>query len=150
MLSFSQIILKPFASKIFSFNRIALDKDPHCPFCQDESRKVIEKFKSVLAIEDKYPVTTGHLLVIPCRHTSDFFSMTNQERADAMKLLGRLKHLLQINDPTIIGFNIGVNCGESAGQTVLHAHIHLIPRRIGDSEDPRGGVRGVIPHKMKY
>lgn len=76
--------------------------------------------------------------------------MTSAERSDALELIERLREELLNNDRSILGFNLGMNCGLAAGQTVMHAHIHLIPRRDGDTIDPRGGVRGVIPEKMKY
>lgn len=96
------------------------------------------------AIEDKYPVTPGHLLIIPYRHTEDFFSMTQEERQHAEELLRVLRSKVLEEDKSVTGFNVGMNCGESAGQTVMHAHIHLIPRREGDTPDPRGGVRGCV------
>ena len=89
----------------------------------------------------------GIILIIPKRHTADWFSMTEAECRDAEQLLRRLKKKLHASDPTITGFNIGMNCGTSAGQTIFHAHIHLIPRRDGDTPNPTGGVRGVIPDK---
>ncbi len=122
-----------------------------CPFCSEEIRsRIITSNGSVFAIEDKYPVTPGHLLIIPYRHTADYFSLTEQERKYAEELLLILQNRIQEDDDTVTGFNVGVNCGESAGQTVMHAHIHLIPRRDGDLENPKGGVRGVIPEKMSY
>jgi len=122
-----------------------------CPFCLKESNlTIVEEYGSAFALEDTYPVTKGHLLVIPRRHTPDFFSMTPQEVSDAEHLLRLLRERISSQDSTITGFNIGVNCGISAGQTILHAHIHLIPRRDGDTPDPRGGVRGVIPERMWY
>ena len=99
---------------------------------------------------DRFPVSEGHHLIIPKRHTADWFSMTEAECRDAEQLLRRLKKKLHASDPTITGFNIGMNCGTSAGQTIFHAHIHLIPRRDGDTPNPTGGVRGVIPDKMCY
>lgn len=137
-------------SKSFNHKRDLSNQDLHCPFCKVSGNKVIAEFKSVVAIEDKHPVTPGHLLVIPSRHINDFFSMTLQERSDAIELVDQMKCLLQSQDQNVLGFNIGVNCGEIAGQTIPHAHIHVIPRRAGDINDPRGGVRGVIPEKMKY
>ena len=97
-----------------------------------------------------FPVTQGHLLVLPRRHTTDMFSMVERERIDANNLLRILRCRIQRDDPTVTGFNIGTNCGEAAGQSVMHAHIHLIPRRRGDVAEPRGGVRGVIPGRMAY
>ncbi|MFZ0449517.1 MAG: HIT family protein [Desulfatiglandaceae bacterium] len=87
----------------------------------------------------------------PRRHTPDFFTMTPRERRDAEALILWLKDddILK-HDPSVVGFNLGINCGEAAGQTIMHAHVHLIPRRLGDTPNPRGGVRGVIPDKMAY
>ena len=122
-----------------------------CPFClRVDDEEIVESLGSVVAIQDRFPVSEGHLLVVPRRHTSDFFSMTTQERSDANDLLRILKKKLEHEDSTIVGFNVGTNCGETAGQTISHAHIHLIPRRAGDTPEPKGGVRGVIPHKMSY
>ena len=125
-----------------------VDKDNNCPFCK-KIEKVAEN-NSVFAMKDNYPVSEGHLLIIPYRHTENFFSMTEVERSNAMELIRVLKNQLEESDSSITGFNIGMNSGESAGQTVMHSHIHLIPRRDGDIRNPRGGVRGVIPGKMDY
>jgi diadenosine tetraphosphate (Ap4A) HIT family hydrolase len=92
-------------------------------------------------------VTTGHALVLPKRHTPDYFSMTAPERAQADELLRVLSRRLSDEHPDIAGFNVGANSGVAAGQTVFHAHIHLIPRREGDVANPTGGVRSVIPGK---
>jgi ATP adenylyltransferase len=122
-----------------------------CPFCSKEiDAKIVQDYGSVFAVEDNYPVTKGHLLIIPRRHTPDYFSMTPQEMDDAGHLLRLLQERILSQDPTVTGFNIGMNCGISAGQTIMHAHIHLIPRRDGDTPNPRGGVRGVIPERMWY
>lgn len=122
-----------------------------CPFCNpDIKSRIVAEHGSVFAVSDIYPVTEGHLLILPKRHAADWFSLMEEERHDAEKLILCLREKLLADDPTITGFNIGVNCGASAGQTIFHAHIHLIPRRDGDTDDPRGGVRGVIPHKQKY
>lgn len=122
-----------------------------CPFCNpDIKSRMVSEHGSLFAVYDRFPVTEGHLLILPKRHTADWFSLTEEERHDAEKLILCLREKLLADDPTISGFNIGVNCGASAGQTIFHAHIHLIPRRDGDTDDPRGGVRGVIPHKQKY
>jgi ATP adenylyltransferase len=103
----------------------------------------------VFAIHDKYPVTPGHLLTIPIKHAPDFFSMTEVERSDADQLLRLLLGRIKAEDAKVSGFNPGANCGETAGQTIGHAHIHLI-RGSGDVRDPRGGVRGVIPETRVY
>lgn len=127
------------------------DNDPECRFCHDKVKsRVVEEHGTVLAIRDGYPVSDGHHLILPKRHVPDWFSMTENERRDADALIRILKTRLLESDGTITGFNMGVNTGESAGQTIFHAHIHLIPRRDGDTAKPRGGVRGVIPDKMGY
>jgi diadenosine tetraphosphate (Ap4A) HIT family hydrolase len=100
--------------------------------------------------ENGYPVTDGHTLVIPKRHAAEYFDLSGAERRDADRLLKFLKQQLFKKDPSLTGYNIGVNNGASAGQTIFHVHYHLIPRRDGDTENPRGGVRGVIPGKRSY
>ncbi len=125
--------------------------DPDCVFCQPDVRsKAVEKNGSVFAIENRYPVTPGHMLVIPIRHTPDWFSMSEGERLDADQLMRVLQVRIRSGDKNVAGFNVGSNCGAMAGQTVEHAHIHLVPRRRGDIDNPRGGVRGVIPEKRLY
>jgi diadenosine tetraphosphate (Ap4A) HIT family hydrolase len=124
---------------------------PDCEFCEPKVEgRIVEECESVVAIQDKYPVTQGHLLVLPRRHTPDLFGMVERERIDANNLLRILKTRIQREDSSVTGFNVGMNCGEDAGQTVMHAHVHLIPRRRGDTAKPRGGVRGVIPERMSY
>jgi len=119
-----------------------------CPFCS-KNLKIEKENKLAFAIYDKYPVNEGHLLIIPKRHVSNYFDTTNEERVSMNKLLDECKEMLdQTFSPD--GFNIGINCGETAGQTIFHVHMHLIPRYKGDMEDPRGGVRGVIPEKQHY
>ena len=122
-----------------------------CPFCYENIKsEIIERLNSACAIQDRYPVTNGHTLIIPIRHSEDFFSLTPSERRDAEELLLLIKKRIVERDSSVTGFNIGTNCGKSAGQTVFHAHIHLIPRREEDTPNPMGGVRGVIPDKMSY
>ena len=122
-----------------------------CPFCGDNVEgRIIREYGTVIAIRDKYPVTKYHTLVLPRRHTPDFFTMTPRERRDAEALILSLKDDILKDDHSVAGFNIGINCGEPAGQTIMHAHIHLIPRRPGDTPHPKGGVRGVIPGRMSY
>ncbi|QKI88262.1 HIT family protein [Thiomicrorhabdus xiamenensis] len=117
-----------------------------CPFCQIDGYL---QNASCYARFDIYPVTEGHTLIIPKRHAETWFDMTRSEQIDALELVEQAKtYLLERYQPD--GFNIGVNCGEVAGQSVPHAHIHLIPRYSGDTDDPKGGVRGVIPEKQKY
>ena len=122
-----------------------------CPFCDSlQKQRIVAEYGTVFAILDQYPVTKGHHLVVTKNHVSDFFAMSNAERRDAEALLVVLKKQILEDDPTVQGFNVGMNCGEAAGQTIMHAHIHLIPRRAGDVDDPRGGVRGCVPEKMGY
>lgn len=123
----------------------------NCPFCyKNIEDRIVDRLNSVVSITDGFPVTEGHLLVIPIRHVEDYFSMNASEKKDADAIITRLKDRITEKDPSVTGFNIGTNIGESAGQTIFHAHLHLIPRRDGDTPNPRGGVRGVIPGKMSY
>ncbi len=124
--------------------------NPHCIFCNTPPSDVIAENKTVYAIYDSSPVSKNHVLVIPKRHCVDYFEMTKQECCDAHELITKMKDHILETDNSIEGFNMGVNCGETAGQTVFHTHIHLIPRRKNDTPNPRGGVRGVIPDKMDY
>lgn len=103
-----------------------------------------------MALEDRYPVTEGHMLVSPLRHTPSFFDLGASEQKACFMLLEDLKNSALKKDPTITGFNLGINDGKDAGQTIMHCHIHLIPRRKGDIADPRGGVRHVIPSRGYY
>ncbi len=121
-----------------------------CPFCApDSSRELITESATVYAMLDKYPVSPGHALVIPKQHVSDYFDLPERTKAACWAVVDRTKMLLsQRFHPD--GFNVGINVGQSAGQTVPHVHIHLIPRYNGDVQNPRGGVRGVIPDKADY
>lgn len=104
----------------------------------------------LVAFKDRFPVTNGHILIVPKSHRRDAFDLDGHETAELFPLLNSLRAMIKEQDPTVTGFNIGMNCGESAGQTVFHCHVHLIPRRDGDCENPKGGVRGVIPAKQSY
>tara|TARA_B100001057_G_scaffold473226_1_gene537411 strand:- start:1012 stop:1410 length:399 start_codon:yes stop_codon:yes gene_type:complete len=122
-----------------------------CIFCDKTNCKVISSTKHFFIIRDtSYPVTKHHTLIITNRHEEDFFSLTDEEMEDLKDILKRQKEELKNLDKEISAFNIGVNIGKDAGQSIMHCHIHLIPRRKGDVDDPRGGVRGVIPEKQKY
>lgn len=122
-----------------------------CRFCAQFDRvSAGNRFGSVFALLDKYPVTAQHWLIIPRRHCLDYFDLTVQEKRDTDDALFALRARVLSEDSDVTGFNIGWNCGVSAGQTVMHAHAHLIPRRTGDVVDARGGVRGVIPEKQHY
>ena len=121
-----------------------------CVFCSNSENKVIADNALAYAILDKYPVTDGHHLVIPNRHIEDYFSLTQEELLACDALVRQLKNDIENRDLSVKGFNIGINAGEIAGQTIFHCHIHLIPRRRGDTSNPRGGVRGVIPERQSY
>ena len=121
-----------------------------CGFCLPELHaSAVAEHGTVLAIEDSAPVADGHLLVITRRHARDLFDMTDQELRDAMTLLTMLRQSAQSADSTITGFNVGSNCGASAGQRVFHAHLHFIPRRDHDDPNERP-IKGVIRNKMSY
>ena len=116
-----------------------------CPFCDEAfESEIVETCGTVAAVEDASPVSPGHMLIVTLRHTEDIFSMTDEETSDAMKMVGVLKRRALRIDPSITGFNVGANCGVSAGQHIMHAHIHFIPRRDTES------VKGVIRNKMAY
>ena len=122
-----------------------------CIFCNKTNCKVIASTKNFFIIRDTaYPVTKHHTLIITNRHVADFFELTKEEMVELDKILKNQKEELKKLDKDISGFNVGVNIGKDAGQSIMHCHLHLIPRRKGDVEDPRGGVRGVIPDKQKY
>jgi diadenosine tetraphosphate (Ap4A) HIT family hydrolase len=123
---------------------------PPSPFCGMSRSHMLDINNSVYAIKDTSPVNDMHLLIIPLRHCETYFDLTDQERCDAHGLIEKLRLEILAADPLVDGFNIGVNCGETAGQTIFHTHIHLIPRKKNDTPHPRGGVRGVIPDKMDY
>jgi ATP adenylyltransferase len=124
---------------------------PGCRFCSpDIQSRAVKEDENIFVIADQYPVTEGHLLIIPRRHVSDCMDLSFQERKRIDDMLRVLRKEIPFADPTVTGFNIGVNIGAAAGQTIFHAHVHLIPRRDGDTPDPRGGVRGVIPGKRSY
>lgn len=120
-----------------------------CPFCALPAQRIVLANEHAFVIRDGFPVSPGHALVIPCRHIGSFFDTTADERASLLCLLDEAKNAIgaEMNPD---GWNIGINDGAAAGQTVPHLHIHLIPRYRGDREDTRGGVRWVIPEKARY
>jgi diadenosine tetraphosphate (Ap4A) HIT family hydrolase len=120
-----------------------------CVFCEIIKENYVLENDFFYAIFDKYPVTEGHLLVIPKRHVETLFELNESERAELLAFVEQGKKKLD-QQFSPVGFNFGVNQGESAGQTIPHLHLHIIPRYKGDMEDPEGGVRGVIPEKQKY
>jgi diadenosine tetraphosphate (Ap4A) HIT family hydrolase len=121
-----------------------------CIFCGISGDKILFENDHAFAFWDAFPVTPLHLLVVPKRHTPDYFSITRDELAACDSLLRAAEAMVREQDPTVEGFNVGSNAGAVAGQTVFHCHFHLIPRRKGDVGDPRGGVRNVIPNKGPY
>ena len=126
-------------------------KEQDCIFCNKKNCKIISTTKHCFIIRDTaYPVTKDHTLIISNRHVSDYFDLSDNETSELNEILKSQKKELSLLDKKISGFNIGVNIGKDAGQSIMHCHIHLIPRRKGDVEDPKGGVRGVIPEKQKY
>jgi diadenosine tetraphosphate (Ap4A) HIT family hydrolase len=121
----------------------------NCIFCKNNSPTLLENHLA-FAILDKFPVSTGHTLIIPKRHFPEYFDITWEELKAVHELILKRKDQLMQQDASITGFNLGINNGRSAGQTVMHLHVHLIPRRENDTKDPTGGVRGVISGKQKY
>ena len=121
-----------------------------CIFCNMESSRKIDENDLFYVIRDGYPVTSLHTLIIPKRHVETYFGLTEAEVLSMNIMINKHKELIEKEDTTVSGFNIGINCGEDAGQTVFHCHVHLIPRRKGDMDEPKGGVRGVIPDKRTY
>jgi len=123
--------------------------DMTCPFCNPSLEEIVLQNDLCYARYDKFPVNPGHLLLIPFRHVAGFFEATDEEQAALLALVREAKDLLDERfHPD--GYNIGVNVGTAAGQTVMHLHVHVIPRYAGDMEEPRGGVRGVIPERRGY
>jgi diadenosine tetraphosphate (Ap4A) HIT family hydrolase len=120
----------------------------NCIFCIPK-REILAENANGFAFFDSFPVSPGHALVVPKRHVMTLFEMSVEEYADCFRLILALKDLL-LPRYSPDGYNVGANCGEAAGQSVWHAHIHVIPRYTGDVPEPRGGVRGVIPHKASY
>ena len=121
-----------------------------CIFCELPQDRIIDQTELSKVFRDAFPVTKLHTLVIPKRHVADYFELTKEEQADIQTLIQKHHKIIKLEDMSVTGFNMGINVGTSAGQTVFHAHIHLIPRRDGDVIDPRGGVRGVIPSEQRY
>ena len=120
-----------------------------CPFCSSPTDRIVLDNEFGLVLRDGFPVSPGHTLIIPRRHVASFFEITDAERADLMSLLAAARDDLD-REFRPAGYNIGINDGAAAGQTVPHLHIHLIPRYEGDRDDPRGGVRWVLPDKAAY
>jgi diadenosine tetraphosphate (Ap4A) HIT family hydrolase len=141
------------SNDFFKTNASKEEREQDCLFCDvqtTERKRIIAENSLAYAIRDGFPVTEFHTLFIPKRHTIDYFGLLSAEVSAINQLMEAQRNFLLVTDPTIDGFNIGMNCGEIAGQSVWHCHVHLIPRRKGDVEFPKGGVRNVIPYKGKY
>ena len=124
-------------------------KNVQCIFCNFSQNKIIAENELAIAFYDSFPVNPGHALIIPRRHVANYFDLTIEECTAMQVLLKEVQ--AKVNEryhPD--GFNIGVNVNAAAGQSVFHVHMHLIPRYQGDVENPKGGVRGVIPSKQQY
>jgi len=121
-----------------------------CSFCSIPRERILRESNTCFSILDKYAVTPLHTLIIPKRHIETYFDLEPDELREVNLHLREERKEIHTQDPSVLGFNIGMNCGEVAGQTVMHCHIHLIPRRKDDIDDSRGGVRGVIPEKRIY
>jgi diadenosine tetraphosphate (Ap4A) HIT family hydrolase len=120
-----------------------------CPFCTLKKSRILAESEFAAALIDAFPVTEGHTLVVPKRHVASVFDLSDEEQAAVWKLVAQVRATLTAQlKPD--GFNVGVNDGAAAGQTVMHAHVHVIPRRKGDVADPRGGVRWIMPSKAQY
>ena len=127
-------------------------RDPNnpCLFCNINNKDLVFDNEFAFASFDSYPVSKYHSLIVPKRHILDYFELTNDELLACNDLIKKIKKKIQNDDKTVDGFNIGTNSGVAAGQSIMHCHIHLIPRRKGDVDNPQGGVRGVIPSKQHY
>ena len=120
-----------------------------CPFCKFPDSECVQATAAGRAFRDQYPLSRGHTLVIPLKHVASLFELSAAEQADLWQLVASVREQLQ-GEFNPDGFNVGLNDGTAAGQTVMHAHIHVVPRYIGDVADPRGGVRWILPEKADY
>jgi diadenosine tetraphosphate (Ap4A) HIT family hydrolase len=125
-------------------------RQPGCSFCEMPADSVVEENELAYAVWDTFPVTLLHMLVIPKRHVGGYFELGQPELNACHRLLEQQKEAIEQQDASVEGFNVGINDGEVAGQTIFHSHIHLMPRRRGDVEEPIGGVRNVFPGKGRY
>ena len=126
------------------------DPNNPCIFCSSKTQKIIFETKLIYSTYDSYPVSKFHSLIIPKRHIGSYFDLSNEEIIDINKIIFKMKSEIENKDKSVMGFNIGSNSGKVAGQTIMHCHIHLIPRRKDDVVNPQGGVRAVIPSKQHY
>ena len=126
------------------------DPNNPCLFCNSKSSGIAHENELAYASYDTYPVSTFHCLIIPKRHIKDYFDLSNEELIACNNLIKIIKKEIINKDKTVKGFNLGTNIGRISGQSIMHCHFHLIPRREGDVENPQGGVRSVIPQKQHY
>jgi diadenosine tetraphosphate (Ap4A) HIT family hydrolase len=155
---------RPLAASVWTDTVPDMDREPEsgeesresgqsrdsCPFCERiADRKTTHSLGTAVAFPDAFPVVEGHTLIVPRRHEPDFLALTDEETADMWRLARLVCAELQARDGAD-AFNIGINTGPAAGQTVPHAHLHIIPRYEGDVDDPRGGVRWIVPSKARY
>ena len=126
------------------------DLNKPCLFCNIEKSGSAHENDLAYASYDSYPVSEYHCLIIPKRHIKDYFDLSNDELVSCNELIKIVKKEIINKDPSVKGFNLGTNIGKVSGQSILHCHFHLIPRREGDVENPQGGVRSVIPNKQHY
>ena len=125
------------------------NKPAECPFCSLPDGRILFVRGRAIVFRDEFPISPGHTLVIPGRHVKSIFELENDERDDLFHALSKARDEL-LSELKPDGFNVGINDGLSAGQTVMHLHVHLIPRFKGDKADPRGGIRWIFPEKAKY
>ena len=141
------------STDLFGLNSPYEHREKDCLFCNlqtDDRERMVEENTLAYAVRDGFPVTKHHTLIIPKRHTLDFFGLTQAELNAINALLHSQKKVIEKADSSVEGFNVGMNCGEIAGQSVWHCHVHLIPRRKGDVQYPKGGVRNIIAGKGDY
>jgi len=127
-------------------------KNPNnpCIFCNIRTEELQFENQLAYSSRDSYPVSELHSLIVPKRHIKTYFELTNEEIQACNELILKTKEKILVQDSTVKGFNIGTNAGKVAGQSIMHCHIHLIPRREGDVGNPQGGVRSVIPKNQHY
>ena len=127
-----------------------IDPNNPCIFCDTQRQKIIFENKLIYATYDSYPVSRFHSLIIPKRHIDNYFKLSQEELISINQIIHKIKNEIDSKDKSVKGFNIGTNIGKVPGQTIMHCHIHLIPRRKDDIVNPQGGVRAVIPSKQHY